>query len=161
MGLITAVPDTSQPIESFRKVSSDVQAAVARVANQAAKTLLDLVRNNLSGEVLNEHSGALQASVVAAAGDRTPDKVSISVGSDGSVPYARIQEFGGHLNIPDIVPRAAKALAFAYGGRLVFARRAAAHAVEIPGRSYLRAALAEQSASIVNDVREAVSEVLP
>jgi predicted secreted Zn-dependent protease len=48
-------------------------------------------------------------------------------GSDGSAPYARIQDYGGRVNIRQASPEAAKAMALEYHGRLLFAKGAAAH----------------------------------
>jgi hypothetical protein len=74
------------------------------------------------------------------------------------VPYARIQEYGGRLDIPAIAPVQAKALAFAYGGRLVLAINAAAHSVVIPERSYMRSSLDEFSSTFANDIGNAVAD---
>ena len=51
----------------------------------------------------------------------------------------------------------AKALAFAYEGRLVFAKRASPHAVTIPERSYLRASLAEFAPALADSLRKVAS----
>ena len=131
---------------------------VAQATQESTRRLLATVQNKLSGEVLNARSGALRRSIVetglfVAAGDITD-----SVASDGSVAYARIQEYGGRVSIPEIVPRSARALAFEYGGRLVFARHVAGHDVGIPERSYLRSSLAELRGSIADNIRKVVLE---
>lgn len=51
--------------------------------------------------------------------------------------YARIHQFGGTIQIPELRPRNKKALRFMIGGREVFARRVRAHAVHIPARPFL------------------------
>jgi hypothetical protein len=57
-----------------------------------------------------------------------------------------------------MTPVNAKALAFAYGGRMVFAKRTAAHTVTIPERSYLRSSLAEFAERFVDGIRKVALE---
>ena len=146
----------SDVISKLKAVPVSVQANVARAVQEGACRLLDRVQEKLSGEVLNPRSGALRRSIVETGIVVGPGSITDSVASDGSVPYARIQEYGGRMGIPEIVPGAAKALAFEYGGRLVFARHTAAHVVDVPERSFLRSSLAEQRSSLIEDIREAV-----
>lgn len=135
-----------------------VRTGVAAAISLAAQELRERVEENLSGDVLNARSGALKDSIVETVS--SGDILSASVGSDGSVPYVRIQEFGGRIAIPEIVPRAAKVLAFPFGGRIVFAAHTAPHEVDIPERSYLRSALEEESPAIAGAIRDAISEAL-
>lgn len=124
---------------------------VAVVIEQSAQAVAELAREKLSGEVLNSRTGRLKGSIAASASDMTG-----RITADAS--YARIQEYGGRIEVPEIVPKAAKALVFEYEGKLVFAKHAAAHAVLIPERSYLRSALAESAQGFVDNVRKVVTE---
>jgi hypothetical protein len=74
--------------------------------------------------------------------------VTATLSIDG-VPYAAIQEYGGTVSIPEIVPGRAKALAFEIKGREIFAQRVRAHSVTIPAHAYLRDALAGSAAAIM------------
>jgi phage gpG-like protein len=111
-----------------------------------------MVQRKLSGEVLAARSGALRRSIRAEVADDWRG-VQARVFSDGGVPYARIQEYGGRIALPAIAAADAKALAFVYEGRLVFAKRAAAHVATIPERSFLRASLAEFAPALSESFR--------
>jgi hypothetical protein len=58
------------------------------------------------------------------------------------------------------VPDKAKALAFAIGGKQVFAARVNLPAVTMPERSYLRSSLAEMAEEIVEGLSDAVVEAI-
>jgi hypothetical protein len=58
------------------------------------------------------------------------------------------------------VPDKAKALAFAVGGKQVFAARVNLPAVTLPERSYLRSSLAEMTGEIVEGLSDAVVEAM-
>jgi hypothetical protein len=125
-----------------------------------ANALLGVVRAKLSGAVLRPRSGALRASLRAEIAEDTGG-FQARVWSDGSLAYARIQEYGGRIAIPEIVPGNAKALAFLYGGRLVFARRTRAHAVTIPERSYMRSSLDDFAPAFADSIRRIAGEFQP
>ncbi len=118
-------------------------AALAAKGAELAAALAERVKSDkLSGGVLNLRSGALRDSItadVSAAGDG----FSASVGSDGSVPYAAIQEYGGRTGAREVLPSKAGALAFVGNGALRFARRVEHPGSVIPERSYLRSTLNE------------------
>ena len=78
----------------------------------------------------------------------------------GDVKYAAIHEFGGTIPPHQIVPDKAKALAFAIGGKQVFAARVNLPAVTMPERSYLRSSLAEMAEAIRERLSEAVVEAM-
>jgi phage gpG-like protein len=133
-------------------------AALAAKASELAAALAERVKTEkLAGGVLNARSGALQASIVAdmlANGDG----VQASVGSNGDVKYAAIQEFGGRTGAHEILPAKAEALAFVASGALRFARRVEHPGSLIPERSYLRSSLDEMSDEIVSALAEAAGE---
>ena len=133
----------------FDALPTALGAALAAKAAQLSAALADLVRNDkLAGAVLNARSGALRDSIgadVSADGDG----VLASVGSNGDVKYAAIQEYGGKTAAHEILPVKARALAFVDGGATRFARRVEHPGSAIPERSYLRATLEEQGDAIV------------
>ena len=128
-----------------------MHAGVRDAVTSGAARLLALVQAKLSGEVLQPHSGRLRASVHVEVSE-TGARISTEV------PYARIQEYGGRISLPEIVPVNAKALAFAYRGKLVFAKRVAAHTVDIPERSYMRSSLYEFEAGFLSDIRKITAD---
>lgn len=135
-----------------------LQAALAAKADELAAALADLVRNDkLSGGVLNTRSGALGESIAASV-TADADGVLASVGSEGDVKYAAIQEYGGKTGAHEILPLKAHALAFAVDGAQRFARRIEHPGSLIPERSYLRSALDDMKDEIVETLAGAAGE---
>jgi phage gpG-like protein len=83
--------------------------------------------------------------------------IGVEIFSDGDVPYAAIQEYGGKTAAHEILPDKARVLAFALNGRQVFARRIQHPGSQIPERSYLRSALDEQGDDIAKDLTNVVT----
>ena len=127
---------------SLAAMPDRVRQALSSKANALAVALEAKIQQKLSGGVLNTRSGALASSIIATVDDSSSE-VSVRIGTSGDVKYAAIQEFGGTIPPHEIVPDKAKALAFAIGGKQVFAARVNLPAVTLPERSYLRSSLAE------------------
>ena len=108
--------------------------------------------------MLRPKSGALRASIRAEVGEDAGG-FAARVWSGGSLSYARIQEYGGRIDILAIVPKTAGALAFAYGGRMVFAKRARAHVAQMPERSYMRTSLAEFAPLFADGIRRLAADI--
>jgi phage gpG-like protein len=136
-----------------------VRQALSSKANMLAVALEAKIQQKLSGGVLNSRSGALASSIIAAVDESSAD-VTVRIGTSGDVKYAAIQEFGGTIPPHEIVPDKAKALAFAVGGKEVFAARVNLPAMTIPERSYLRSSLAEMAEDIAGGLSEAVADTL-
>ncbi|HZZ63839.1 MAG TPA: hypothetical protein VFE63_22190 [Roseiarcus sp.] len=135
-------------------------AALAAKAGDLAAKLTDRVRDDkLAGAVLNARSGALRDSIFSDV-SADADGILATVGSNGNVKYAAIQEYGGKTSAHEILPGKAKALAFVVGGALRFARKVEHPGSVIPERSYLRSSLDEMSGEIVQALAEAAAEVL-
>ena len=133
-------------------------AALSAKAAELAAKLADAVMNDkLSGGVLNAGSGALRDSIVADV-SASADGVVASVGSEGDVKYAAIQEYGGKTSAHEILPQKALALAFIAGGALRFARKVEHPGSLIPARSYLGATLDEMSDEIIAALADAATE---
>ncbi len=108
----------------------------------------------LDGQVLNRRTGALARSIshkVSVAGDT----ITGTVFSSGDVKYAAIHEFGGQTAPHEIVANKAKALAFAMGGKTVFAKRVMHPGSKIPERSFLRSSLSEMAGQIAAGLKQA------
>ena len=135
-----------------------VLAALQAKAEQLRQLLLAKVQANLSGDVLQERSGALKASIVAEVTAES-DAIVFALGSDG-VPYAAIQEYGGTTAPHDIVPVKARALAFAGASGIRFARRVHHPGSRLPARSYLASARDALHDEIGAGLKAAVLEAL-
>ena len=142
--------------ERFEASPAALSEALAAKAAELAAALAERVRNDkLAGGVLNARTGALSASIAAYV---TVDsqKVRATVGSFGDVKYAAIQEAGGKTGAHEILPVKAKALAFAVGGKTVFARKVEHPGSLIPARSYPGSALDAMSGEIVDALAAAL-----
>lgn len=157
MVTVLATIDAMAAIAKLEALKDRLRTDVREAVEDGASALASRVQTKLSGEVLQARSGALRDSIMAEVSEDAPG-VGARVSSDA--PYARVHEYGGRINIPEIVPRNAKALAFEYGGRLVFAKRTAAHVVTMPERSFMRSALAEFAPVLIDDIRKVVAEAI-
>ncbi len=115
-----------------------VDNAVARTVNSLAIRLLAMVKGKLSGEVLKVRTGRLRRSIHKEI-ENSGSRVVATVGTN--VEYGKTHELG--LTIPAHIVRArrAKALAFNWKGKLVFAKSVRIPAVKMPRRSFLEASL--------------------
>ncbi|HEY2446245.1 MAG TPA: hypothetical protein VGI20_10960 [Rhizomicrobium sp.] len=156
--MIEARVDAARVATRLLALPREMRGGVRGTMQAQMLELLAIMRAKLSGDVLNARSGNLRASIKAEF-DVDNGALTARSASDGSVPYARIQEYGGRIGIPELRPVDARALAFAYGGRMVFAKRTAAHVVTIPERSYLRSSLKEFAGSFVDAIRRIASRV--
>ena len=107
--------------------------------------------------MLNARSGELAGSINATV-DHAGADILVRVGPAADITYAAIHEFGGTIPPHEIVPNKASALAFAAGGKQIFAKRVNLPAVTTPERSYLRSSLAEMAGEIVEGLGEAVMQ---
>jgi phage gpG-like protein len=112
----------------------------------------------MSGGVLNTRSGALRDSIRMQASQQD-GAIGVEIFSDGDVPYAAIQEYGGKTAAHEILPDKARFLAFAMNGSRVFARRIQHPGSQIPERSYLRSALEDQGDDIVQGLTNVVTRL--
>ncbi len=134
-----------------------LRAALADKVDALAQNLFaQVVGVNLTGGVLNARSGRLRDSIEILASGRGQE-IGAEILSNGEVPYAAIQEFGGKTAAHEILPDKARVLAFVINGKQVFARSIQHPGSLIPARSYLRSALDEQRDDIVQDLSDVVT----
>jgi hypothetical protein len=151
--------DAAPAIARLDALGERLRAATRGAVEAAAGGLLSLAREKLSGDVLNIRSGALLDSLRRETVEES-GRIVASVYTDGRLPYARMQEYGGRIDIPAGAPVHANALALAYEGRLVFAKSTAAHTVTIPERSYMRTSLDELHNTIPQGMQQAVADAV-
>jgi phage gpG-like protein len=152
---IRGLEETSARFDAY---PAALQAALSAKATELASALADLVKNDkLSGGVLNTRSGALRDSIAASV-TAEADGFVASVGSEGDVKYAAIQEYGGKTSAHEILPAKGAVLAFVVGDGQHFARRVEHPGSLIPERSYLRSALADMNDEIVTALADTASE---
>src|ERR1700722_13366696 len=152
---VQGLDETSARFDAY---PAALQAALGAKATELAMALADLVKDNkLSGAVLNtcpvSHRDSIAASVTA-----DSEGVLASVGSDGEVKYAAIQEYGGKTSAHEILPAKGDVLAFVSGNAQHFARRVEHPGSVIPERSYLRSALDDMKDEILDALADAATE---
>jgi phage gpG-like protein len=151
---VHGLDETSARLDAY---PAALQAALGAKATELATALADLVKNKLSGTVLNTSSGALRDSIAASV-TADSDSFLASVASEGDVKYAAIEEQGGKTSAHEILPVKGDVLAFVTGESQHFARRTEHPGSRIPERSYLRSALAEMSDEILTALASAATE---
>jgi phage gpG-like protein len=151
---VRGLDETSARFDAY---PAALQAALGAKATELATTLADLVKNKLSGAVLNTSSGALRDSIAANV-TADSDSVLASVGSEGDVKYAAIQEYGGKTSAHEILPVKGDVLAFVAGDGQRFARRIEHPGSVIPERSYLRSSLEDMKDEILSALAGTAAE---
>ena len=151
---VRGLDETSARFDAY---PAALQAALGAKATELATALADLVKNELSGAVLNTSSGALRDSIAAGV-TADSDGVLTSVGSEGGVKYAAIQEYGGKTSAHEILPVKGDVLAFVAGDGQHFARRIEHPGSVIPERSYLRSSLEDMKDEILATLASAAAE---
>jgi phage gpG-like protein len=143
---VQGLDETSARFDAY---PAALQAALGAKATELAAALADLVKDNkLSGAVLNAGSGTLRDSIGASV-TADAEGVLASVGSEGDVKYAAIQEYGGKTSAHEILPVKGDVLAFVAGNGQHFARRVEHPGSLIPERSYLRSSLEDMKDEIL------------
>ena len=151
---VRGLDETSARFDAY---PAALQAALGAKATELATALADLVKNKLSGAVLNTSSGALRDSIAAGV-TADSDGVLASVGSEGDVKYAAIQEYGGKTSAHEILPVKGDVLAFVAGDGQHFARRIEHPGSVIPERSYLRSSLEDMKDEILAALASTAAE---
>ena len=151
---VRGVDETSARFDAY---PAALQAALGAKATELATALADLVKNKLSGAVLNTSSGALRDSIAAGV-TADSDGVLASVGSEGDVKYAAIQEYGGKTSAHEILPVKGDVLDFVAGDGQHFARRIEHPGSVIPERSYLRSSLEDMKDEILAALASTAAE---
>lgn len=144
--------------QQLAALPDDILARLEGKARALAAALVAKVRDDkLSGQALETKTGALKGSIVSdiSVGDGV---LTATVGSDGSVKYAAIQEYGGRTSAHEILPDKGKALAFLAGGAMRFARRVEHPGSTLPARAYLQSSLDEFGDEIVAELSGVVKE---
>lgn len=156
------------PIEGFTQgFATRGEAVIARLkAEMQAETinLLAYVEDNkLSGQVLNQRSGALKRSGYTEF-QSTEDEIAGVIGfgsglstSQNTVPYAAIHEFGGTINVPAVD---GKLMVFQKAGQTIFTTKHVAFTVHMPARPYLGPSIDENREGILARLQTAVNEEL-
>ena len=136
------------------RIDQATRAALRGTIVGLTQSVTALVRQKLSGQVLHKRSGKLYNSIQQQLVENTTS-IYGRVFSDGSAPYAAIQEFGGVIHHPG----SSKFQAWQSPGGWVFTHMTRPHDITIPERSYMRSSLADMQDEIVSRMTTAVRSV--
>lgn len=148
----------------FNKVIARFENLSRETYDRLQKTMvaigIDLVshirRDYLSGQVLNSRSGMLKRSISAKTTQNgITFTTTIGVFPESRVPYARLHEDGGTINMPAYVGRLMRFHA-AGTGDLVFTHNRRAYTIRMPARPYVRPAVEESVEFIRSRLQGAV-----
>lgn len=141
----------------FDGMPAKLHSALSRKITQLRLALEDKVKAKLSGPVLHVRTGNLRRSIYSDQ-QETATAIVGRVAQSADVPYGRIHEYGGKTAAHIILPKKAKALAFAMGGKQVFASIVHHPGSVMPERSYLRSSLSDMRQEIIDGIGDAVRE---
>lgn len=152
---LSHMPDTVRALlaDKVREYAALIQeAAIDNVDARLSKTL-STKEKIYSGSISRLRDGILVDENIDS------DHVEAYVYVSTDIPYARIQEDGGHIGPHMIFPREAKVLAF-YGatGEKVMVRRVFHPGATLTGQHYLRDAYRQYAPKIGKDIQKAVVE---
>jgi len=169
--MITLSVQGSQVIAKFERLQAGARMSLVRAINIATLELERYIKTTKlrGGNPLFSRSGNLSRAVHSIPAQDVGGRIVGRVAVDGTAPYARFQEYGvAHSWEINARPKGAPkggligptntggVLAFTIGGAVVFAKH-----VTHPGlkaRSFMRSALEEKRAGIIEQLRAAVRD---
>lgn len=144
----------------FSRIGPQLHAGLLSEITEISEDLENYIKNDkLLGQVLNQRSGALRESIHNDVTDQG-STITGRIFSAAPMPYAAIHEYGGTIPAHVVEPVEAAALHFIWGGEEVFFKKVNIPAIDMPERSYMRSALADSKAEIVNRLRGVVATAI-
>lgn len=126
-------------LSRLRRLPGDAEAGLVRAITQLTTDLQRKIQNDLGGQILSTRSGSLVSSIDLRV-DQSAAAIAGTVFSDS--PYARAHEYGfvGVVDVKASLRRITEAFGRPTAGKTI-AVRAHTRNVNLPQRSFLRAAL--------------------
>ncbi len=143
--VINVVVSTGE-VQSFlaNKASMIIDALRAETRAQLQNLLSYIQNEKLNGQVLNRVKGRLYKGGVTEFKEETGVfKGSVIFGRN--VPYARILNYGGTINVPAVD---GKLMVFERAGQTVFTTRHKAFTVQMPAHNFMESSLTEREPEI-------------
>lgn len=141
--------DTASAEAQLDGLGLSVAARAEDVVAQNEAALLAAVQARMPAKLADSMRLTIDASDAGAAASITSDAA-----------FARLREYGGRIAVPEIVPVAAKVLAFPFKGKLVFAAHTKPHEIDIPAHPSLAPALADIAPRFHADLDAALSDII-
>jgi phage gpG-like protein len=148
--------DDTAIVARLGRMSEAVHAAVVGVVSKDTSQLADIVRDKLSGGVLQAVTGKLRASISSKVDDGGTSVTGSVTQSASGAAYGAIHEYGGITPPHDIIATKAKVLAFVFEGKQVFRRVVHHPGSQMPERSYMRSSLEDIREIFIADLDAAV-----
>jgi phage gpG-like protein len=145
-------------LSRLRSLPGDVEAGLVQAIARLATDLQRKVQDELSGQVLSTRSGSLVSSIDLRV-DQSAAAVTATIFSDSS--YARAHEYGfvGAVDVRAGLRRITEAFGRPIAGKTI-AVRAHTRNVNLPQRSFLRAALEAMEPEIRDTIDTALREAV-
>lgn len=134
---------------------------VRQILKAKFKQLAEDMRVDLEEDIYNkmqgdESTGELAESAQAYVEDKNGE-VTLVVGFDGTVEYARIQDKGGTTSAHMIYPNKGRVLAFmGFQGKMAFSTRVFHPGSVIPAKNYLKDLRRKYAARIASETKKAI-----
>lgn len=155
---ITVTIDSERLQRRLGAAPEKLRASIAAAMDKEAFTLQALVKDKLSGAVLQTRTGTLRRSINVANRD-SGTTIGRSVGTN--VRYGRAHEYGfdGIVNVREHTRTITQAFGRPISPRDVLVRAHTMH-MQLPERSFLRSSLEERAPSIREALVQAIREAL-
>lgn len=159
---MTGGEELKAKFESFGpKLKAELMVAMENIR----KSLEDEVRQKLSGEVLDEDTGALLNSLTSDLSEGS-NSIRVTVSAGDGVPYAAIQEYGGVIAHPGgtaiyggkFISNAAAIAIEAVNGQSLYRTRP--HSITLSEKSYMRSSLEESVTVITEELDAAIQRAI-
>lgn len=148
-----------QLVTKLDRMPRNITIQVTRRIHMLVQMLRNyIIRNKLSGQVLNHRTGGLWRSISTDTISE-PSYIEGKVFASADCAYAAIHEYGGKTKAHIIEAKKAKSLAFTgSSGSTVFAKRVNHPGSKMPERSFMRSSLTDKKKTITNEISDAVGE---
>lgn len=158
----------------FANLSEETLVALKDEQTRIGYRLVSFIQTEkLQGQVLHKRGGKGSSNLsshITSDTTRDGETITTRLGVMSGVPYARIHEYGGQINIPEVKgklmafdnPEMSTQLLFDApghtGGAMIFTRKHKAFTVNMPERSYLRSTLREKHDEIVESMKAVINK---
>jgi phage gpG-like protein len=158
MKISAEITGSSQVVERIKSITGNVRTALQQQVQRLTIQLqIHVVRDKLQGQVLNVRTGRLQRSISQAV---TSTETSVTGVVSTAVKYAAAHEYGfsGTVTVKEHLRTITQAFGKELKSPVTSTVRAHDMKMNLPERSFLRSALADQRDQIIEGIQKAVGE---
>lgn len=145
-----------QVLNYFQSLPTNLQSVLMSKFRAAASETSQYIKSELlSGQLLGVKTGRLRNSIVGRVYS-SKNKITLSIGSRGDVPYAAIYDKGGTIPAAIMYPKGRSVMRFERGGSMIYARVINHPAVHVQGRHYLETGVANKFGDFLSLIGAAI-----